>query len=66
MGSISTRNALYSGGLCVGVAHRRRQRGLAVIGLTVAAGFLHHVLQGPNRVSEKDDENADRLARGKT
>jgi formate dehydrogenase iron-sulfur subunit len=40
--------------------------GLAVIGLTAAAGFLHHILQGPNRVSEEDEENADRLAGGKT
>jgi formate dehydrogenase iron-sulfur subunit len=37
-----------------------------VIGLTAAAGFLHHILQGPNRVSEDDEQNADRLARGKT
>jgi formate dehydrogenase iron-sulfur subunit len=40
--------------------------GLAVIGLTAAAGFLHHILQGPNRVSEEDEQSADRLAGGKT
>jgi formate dehydrogenase iron-sulfur subunit len=39
--------------------------GMAVIGLTAAAGLLHHVLQGPNRVSEEDEENADKLAGGK-
>jgi formate dehydrogenase iron-sulfur subunit len=39
--------------------------GLAIIGLTAAAGFLHHLLQGPNRVSEEDEENADRLAGGR-
>jgi formate dehydrogenase iron-sulfur subunit len=38
--------------------------GLAVIGLTAAAGLLHHLLQGPNRVSEEDEQNADRLAGG--
>ena len=31
-----------------------------------AAGFLHHILQGPNRVSEEDEENAERLAGGKS
>jgi formate dehydrogenase iron-sulfur subunit len=36
--------------------------GLAVIGLTAMAGFFHHILQGPNRVSEEDEGNADRLA----
>ena len=40
--------------------------GLAVIGLTAAAGFLHHILQGPNRVSEEDEQNADRLAGDKS
>jgi len=40
--------------------------GMAVIGLTAAAGLLHHVLQGPNRVSQEDEENADKLAGGKT
>jgi formate dehydrogenase iron-sulfur subunit len=36
--------------------------GMAVIALTAAAGFVHHLLQGPNKVSEQDEENADRLA----
>jgi formate dehydrogenase iron-sulfur subunit len=40
--------------------------GMAVIGLTAAAGLLHHLLQGPNRVTEEDEENADKLAGGKT
>jgi formate dehydrogenase iron-sulfur subunit len=39
--------------------------GLAVIGLTAAAGLVHHILQGPNRVTEEDEENADRLAGGR-
>jgi formate dehydrogenase iron-sulfur subunit len=39
--------------------------GMAVIGLTAAAGVLHHILQGPNRVSKEDEENADKLAGGK-
>jgi formate dehydrogenase iron-sulfur subunit len=40
--------------------------GLAIIGLTAAAGVLHHLLQGPNRVTEEDEESADRLAGGRT
>lgn len=39
--------------------------GLALIGLTAAAGVLHHLLQGPNRVTEEDEESADRLAGGR-
>jgi formate dehydrogenase iron-sulfur subunit len=38
--------------------------GMAILGLTAAAGFIHYVLQGPNRVTEEDEENADRLTRG--
>jgi formate dehydrogenase iron-sulfur subunit len=40
--------------------------GMAVIGLTAVAGLVHHILQGANRVSEEDEQNADRLAGGKT
>ncbi|MBO0764709.1 MAG: formate dehydrogenase subunit beta [Hyphomicrobiaceae bacterium] len=40
--------------------------GLAIIGLTAAAGVLHHLLQGPNRVTQQDEESADRLAGGGT
>jgi formate dehydrogenase iron-sulfur subunit len=40
--------------------------GLAVIAFTAAAGFVHHILQGANRVSEEDEEHADDLAGGKT
>ena len=36
--------------------------GMAVIALTAAAGVVHHILQGANRVSETDEENADHLA----
>ena len=36
--------------------------GMAVIGLTAAAGLIHHMLQGANRVSAEDEESADRLA----
>ena len=39
--------------------------GMAVIGLTAAAGLIHHMLQGANRVSEEDEESADKLAGGK-
>src|SRR5262245_6304137 len=38
--------------------------GLALIGLTAAAGLIHHALRGPNRVTEEDEESADRLAGG--
>jgi formate dehydrogenase iron-sulfur subunit len=36
--------------------------GMAIIGLTAAAGLIHHILQGPNRVSEEDEESAEKLA----
>ena len=36
--------------------------GLAVIGLTAAAGVLHYILEGPNTVTEHDEEEADRLS----
>jgi formate dehydrogenase iron-sulfur subunit len=35
--------------------------GLALIGVTAAASLVHHFLFGANRVSEEDEENADRL-----
>jgi formate dehydrogenase iron-sulfur subunit len=40
--------------------------GMAVFALTAAAGLIHHILQGPNRVSQEDEENADKLAGDKT
>jgi formate dehydrogenase iron-sulfur subunit len=40
--------------------------GLALIGLTAAAGVVHHLLQGPNRVTREDEENAEKLAGGKS
>lgn len=38
--------------------------GLAAIGLTAVAGILHHLIFGANRVTEEDEENADRLVEG--
>ncbi|KAB2847389.1 MAG: formate dehydrogenase subunit beta [Hyphomicrobiaceae bacterium] len=38
--------------------------GLAVIGLSVAVGFLHHLMNGPNRVTENEETEAKRLAGG--
>ncbi|TCT02698.1 formate dehydrogenase subunit beta [Aquabacter spiritensis] len=35
--------------------------GFAVIGIAAAAGVLHHLVAGPNRVSEEDEENAEKL-----
>jgi formate dehydrogenase iron-sulfur subunit len=40
--------------------------GMALIGLTAAAGVIHHLLQGPNRVTAEDEENAEKLAGGKS
>ena len=39
--------------------------GLAVLGLSVVAGAVHHLLAGANRVSEEDEANADKLAKGR-
>jgi formate dehydrogenase iron-sulfur subunit len=36
--------------------------GLAVIGLAAATGFMHYLVAGPNRVSQGDEEAAERLA----
>jgi formate dehydrogenase iron-sulfur subunit len=35
--------------------------GLAAVGLTAVAGFVHYLFFGANRVSVEDEENADRL-----
>lgn len=35
--------------------------GLAAIGLAAAVGFVHHVVAGPNRVTEEDEANAEKL-----
>ena len=40
--------------------------GLAVMGAFAAIGLLHHVVTGPNRVSPEDEENAKRLAGGRS
>jgi formate dehydrogenase iron-sulfur subunit len=40
--------------------------GLALIGLTAAFGFVHHLVSGANRVSKQDEENAKRLAGGRS
>ncbi|MBV8792802.1 MAG: formate dehydrogenase subunit beta [Pseudolabrys sp.] len=39
--------------------------GLAVIGLFAAIGVVHHIVEGPNRVSDEDEANAERLAGGR-
>jgi len=39
--------------------------GLAAMAAVAAVGLLHHVVQGPNRVSNEDEENAKRLSEGK-
>jgi formate dehydrogenase iron-sulfur subunit len=39
--------------------------GLAAIGAFAAIGFLHHMVSGPNKVSEEDDQKAKQLADGK-
>ncbi len=39
--------------------------GLASIGLFAAIGFIHYLVSGPNRVTQEDEENAERLAGSK-
>jgi formate dehydrogenase iron-sulfur subunit len=34
---------------------------MAAIGAFAAIGFLHHLISGPNRVSDADEQNAERL-----
>jgi formate dehydrogenase iron-sulfur subunit len=36
--------------------------GMALLAITAAAGVVHHLLQGPNRVTAEDEEHADDLA----
>ena len=37
--------------------------GLTVLGVAAGVGLLHHLVMGPNRVSDTDEENAERLVR---
>ncbi len=39
--------------------------GLASIGIFAAFGFLHYLVKGPNRVSDEDEQNAEKLAGSK-
>ena len=39
--------------------------GLAILGLSVVAGVLHHLVIGANRVSAHDEESAEKLAGGR-
>jgi formate dehydrogenase iron-sulfur subunit len=36
--------------------------GLAAMGVFAAIGFVHHIVEGPNRVSREDEESAKKLA----
>jgi formate dehydrogenase iron-sulfur subunit len=38
--------------------------GFGVMGFAVAFGFLHHLVMGPNRVTEADEANAENLTEG--
>ncbi|TDR84558.1 formate dehydrogenase subunit beta [Enterovirga rhinocerotis] len=40
--------------------------GFAVIGLAAAFGFVHHLVAGPNKVTEHDEEEAARLTEGRS
>jgi formate dehydrogenase iron-sulfur subunit len=40
--------------------------GMAAIGTFAAIGFLHHLISGPNRVSDEDEQNAERLTGDRT
>ncbi|MDX2258377.1 MAG: formate dehydrogenase subunit beta [Hyphomicrobiaceae bacterium] len=39
--------------------------GMALIGATAVFGIVHHLLTGANRVTEEDEENAEKLTGGK-
>jgi formate dehydrogenase iron-sulfur subunit len=38
--------------------------GLTVLGVAAGVGILHHLIMGPNRVSEEDEEHAEQLTEG--
>jgi formate dehydrogenase iron-sulfur subunit len=38
-----------------------RYAGFAVMGVAAIAGFMHYLVSGPNRVSNEDEEQAERL-----
>jgi formate dehydrogenase iron-sulfur subunit len=40
--------------------------GFAVMGLAAAFGFVHHLVSGPNKVTEHDEVEAERLTEGKS
>jgi formate dehydrogenase iron-sulfur subunit len=40
--------------------------GMAIVGLSAVAGVVHYLFAGPNRVSAEDEENAEKLAGGKS
>ena len=40
--------------------------GFAIMGLTAAFGLVHHLVAGPNKVTEHDEEEAARLTGGKS
>jgi formate dehydrogenase iron-sulfur subunit len=40
--------------------------GLSVIAAFAAIGFLHHLVNGPNRVTKDDEKRAKRLAEGRS
>ncbi|HMO30333.1 formate dehydrogenase subunit beta [Enterovirga sp.] len=40
--------------------------GFAIMGLTAAFGLVHHLVAGPNKVTEEDEEAAARLTGGKS
>ena len=40
--------------------------GFAVMGLAAAFGFVHHLVSGPNKVTEHDEQEAERLTEGKS
>jgi formate dehydrogenase iron-sulfur subunit len=43
-----------------------RYAGFAIVGFTALAGVVHHLLTGANRVSKEDEDNAEKLAGGKS
>ena len=39
--------------------------GLTILGVAAGVGILHHLIMGPNRVSEEDERHAEELTEGK-
>ena len=41
-----------------------KDAGLTALGVAAGVGFLHHLINGPNRVTKEDEEHAEELTEG--